>query len=228
MTEGDGSDVPAMEADAVDVVPDVEPPDIPRDRGSPAPDGDPIGSLFARLRDTPAEASSSKPATPPAVLPSPAESVADDSESEPAPEPAPDATPVVDTGEPTAESVATSIRAQNDALRVIKRSLVELQNETLEHLRTDSSWVPNEGFTNRFEQPFSTLAGDVGGGTDAATGTAFAVDLLQAVTSAIERARSAGGGDREVAAATSKVFRTWRSDEAERRVAEAARSMAGV
>jgi len=48
------------------------------------------------------------------------------------------------------------------------------------------------------------------------------------VSSAIDRVRDAGGGEREVAAAASKVFRTWRSDEAERRVVDAADALAPV
>jgi hypothetical protein len=114
------------------------------------------------------------------------------------------------------------VTARNAALRTIKRSLVELQNETLEHLRTDGAWMPSEDFTDRFHEPFADLAATLTGVDDAAAGSAFGTDLFDAVTSAIERARSSGAGEREVAAAASKVFRMWRSDEAERRVIDAA------
>jgi hypothetical protein len=101
---------------------------------------------------------------------------------------------------------------RNAALKEIKRSLVELQNETLEALRTDEDWVPDDAFTNRFGDAFSSL-------DDAKeVSSAFASDLHDSVLSALEDARASGKGSRAVAAAASKVFRTWRSDEAERRL----------
>ena len=98
---------------------------------------------------------------------------------------------------------------------------MDLQNEALEHLRTDAGWTPDADFTDRFDEPFAELAMGLGSGGPSAEGAAFASDLLEAVTAAIERARDSGGGEREVAASASKVFRTWRSDEAEQRVVEA-------
>jgi hypothetical protein len=68
----------------------------------------------------------------------------------------------------------------------------------------------------------------VGGQPSDDAGDAFGADLYDAVSSAIDRVRDAGGGEREVAAAASKVFRTWRSDEAERRVVDAADALAPV
>ena len=127
-----------------------------------------------------------------------------------------------------AESTPPSwIPIQNDALRSIKRSLVELQNETLEHLRTDTGWVPDETFMDRFGPAFAVLTMAVGSEADD-LGKAFATDLHDAVTSAIGRSRDGGGGDREVAAAASKVFRMWRSDEAERRVFAATATMSST
>ena len=99
---------------------------------------------------------------------------------------------------------------------------MELQNETLEHLRTDDAWMPDEAFTDRFRPTFAALTEGITGTADDAEGAAFGTDLFDAVSSAIERSRSTGAGDRAVAAAASKVFRMWRSDEAERRVMEIA------
>lgn len=195
----------------------------------PAPvDVDEIGSLFARLRSTDpvdiGEAEGDSPAgaapepTAPAT-PTPGDDAAPEATAEtptPAPPSAPDPSPVA------AGADATIIPLQNAALRAIKRSLVELQNETLEHLRTDGEWTPDEAFTDRFRAPFAELSEALGGTGDDAAGRAFGADLYDAVTSAIERSRSAGAGEREVAAAASKVFRMWRSDEAEQRVIETA------
>ncbi|HSJ70236.1 MAG TPA: DivIVA domain-containing protein [Acidimicrobiia bacterium] len=188
---------------------------------------DDIGSLFAMLRTPPepvtappvavgndVEPSSngSAPAGPP---PDGAESAAH-TEVVPAPTPDP---------EPDESAV---IPLQNAALREIKRALVDLQNETLEHLRTDAGWTPNPEFTDRFDEPFTKLAIGLGSSASSSEGATFATDLLEAVTAAIERTRSSGGGEREVAASASKVFRTWRSDEAERRVVEATDRAAAI
>jgi len=114
-------------------------------------------------------------------------------------------------------------------LREIKRSLVDLQNDTLEHLRTDDGWVPPKNYTNKFVKTFEALADAIGaqddGGSEVA---AFQKDLFRALTSAIEKSRDSGSGNRAVAAAASKVFRTWRSDEAERRVVASATSLAST
>lgn len=211
-------------------------PAAPASTPSPAT-GDEIGSLFARLRTTPEE-----PDTVPSVAPEDAgeaDVVEDDkptSEMEVvatvtssareavAPPPADPQQQVA--APPVAEG--SSIPAQNEALRSIKRTLVELQNATLEHLRTDAGWSPDESFTNRFSGAFSDLAVAVGGEPKGDAGEVFGADLYDAVSSAIERVRDAGGGEREVAASASKVFRTWRSDEAERRVVDAANALASV
>ena len=118
----------------------------------------------------------------------------------------------------------STIPAQNVALRSIKRTLVELQNETLDHLRTDAAWDPAEDYTDRFGEAFSELNVEVWGVDDPAVADAFATDLYDALQSALERSRAAGGGERAVASAASKVFRMWRSDEAEQRVVHAAQT----
>jgi DivIVA domain-containing protein len=179
---------------------------------------DAIGSLFALLRTPPEPATApqagehkdlepssngSAPAGPPPAATDPTDVV----DAPPPPEPGPDESAV--------------IPLQNAALREIKRTLVELQNEALEHLRTDAAWSPSPDFTDRFDEPFTELAIGLGSSGSSPEGAAFATDLHEAVTAAIERTRSSGGGEREVAASASKVFRTWRSDEAERRVVDA-------
>jgi hypothetical protein len=123
-----------------------------------------------------------------------------------------------ENGQRTTENVSL-IPVQNAALRSIKRLLVDLQNDALEHLRTDEAWVPEEDFTDRFSEPFGDLARAIDDdGDDGGASSVFATDLYDAVSSAVIAAREAGSGDRSIAAATSRVFRMWRSDEAERRV----------
>lgn len=185
--------------------------------GAESKGADEIGSLFAALRSVDTDASPVTPESP------------DTSGTEPEGEPDPpgkDAAPLenvasVDESEGGSDdpSATEVLGIRNDALKDIKRGLVELQNETLEALRTDEEWTPPDDFTDRFEKSFVAVGSAVGGASDGSNeADAFASDLQDSVLSAIEDARNSGKGSRAVAAAASKVFRTWRSDEAERRL----------
>lgn len=193
-------------------------PDIETTMGEPETDD--IGSLFAQLRDDTAERTNdSRPLGTDGTGAS--ATVQGGTEPPSRPEVA-EATTAAD-----GRSGISLIPAQNAALRTIKRSLVDLQNDTLEHLRTEQGWLPQEGFTLRFDDAFAELAAAVTGDDDdgGASGV-FSTDLYEAVTTAIRAAREAGSGDRAIAAVASKVFRKWRSDEAERRVAAVAKALA--
>jgi hypothetical protein len=127
----------------------------------------------------------------------------------------------------------------NQALREIKRRLVDLQNLALEELRTHDAWSPDPSeFAAVFRDDVhtvsreSSVAGYIGaaelvGSSEAppapATGftddaDAFGEALGDSVASAIDKSRTAGAGPRQVASAVSRVFRAWRTDDAERRV----------
>lgn len=125
----------------------------------------------------------------------------------------------------------------NRALRELKRSIVEVQNEMLEELRTrGDDWSPDlEAVAAALGPELRTLAAEshVAGYTAAAelTGTNTTPHpnvepadptehvggvLVDELNDALRRSRTAGAGERELAAAVSKVFRTWRTDGAER------------
>jgi DivIVA domain-containing protein len=188
------------------------------DKGSDGQDAsaDEIGSLFAALKSMPEPAVQKQQVTTDEPTKA-ADKDTDDTaplSSEPAAaelEPEPEPT----TGGTSEVSV---LGARNAALKNVKRSLVDLQNETLESLRTDPDWIPPDDYADRFEPDFSLLADVTGSAGAKNLSAAFASDLHDSVLSALEDARSAGKGDRAVAAAASKVFRTWRTDEAERRL----------
>jgi DivIVA domain-containing protein len=126
----------------------------------------------------------------------------------------------------------------NRALRGTKKSITELQNIALDHLRTDEDWRPDPaGLAATLGADLIALwAESFAAGHAVAeqmTGSklkrpptphAEAVDeiphaLGEAVSTALD---SAGGGQRERQSAASRVFRVWRSDEAEQRIRELA------
>ncbi len=185
------------------------------------PQPDEIGSLFAALRsaDSVASVASAQPAGRVASATAVATREPEPDPQDTGPGPLEDAVPPAPAPEVVVgdESPGQALGAQNEALKEIKRALVDLQNETLEALRTDEAWVPPDDFMNRFDGPFATLPTSTGG-DGSADAAAFASDLHDSVLSAIEDTRGSGKGTRAVAAAASKVFRTWRSDEAERRL----------
>ena len=178
----------------------------------PEPADDSIGSLFAQLREDSRDDSQQPTANSQQPEEDRSQLTVDSSQPE-------------HNGEGPTEA-SSLIPVQNAALRSIKRTLVDLQNDALENLRTDTAWVPGEDFTDQFSEPFDELTAAItGDGDDGGAASVFATDLYDAVSSAVVATREAGSGDRAIAAATSKVFRTWRSDEAERRVVAAASAL---
>jgi cell division septum initiation protein DivIVA len=126
----------------------------------------------------------------------------------------------------------------NRALRGTKKSITELQNIALDRLRTDEGWRPDIGAMTEalgadlkavWAESFGAghaVAEQMTGGKlkrpptpHAENVDEFPAALSHAVTSALD---SAGEGQRERQSAASKVFRVWRSDEAEQRIRELA------
>ncbi len=70
--------------------------------------------------------------------------------------------------------------------------------------------------TNETPQPDAATAPDLS--------EDFATALLEATQASIARSRASGAGQRETGASLSRVFRSWRTDDAERRVRFASRS----
>ena len=122
----------------------------------------------------------------------------------------------------------------NRALRGVKKAITEVQNVVLDSLRTDHDWVPDEESIAEalhaelvavWSESFAAghaVAEDMEGEKLKRPKTppfteedGFASDLVAAVVSAVG---DAGDGPRERQSAASRVFRVWRSDEAERRI----------
>ena len=209
----------------------TEAPDLP----SVAPSAADIDDLFARLRHVEQET--------PAVSPA-EEQPATDQPAEVTPtEPTPPAAASADDGDPFDLRDRMLLPVTNRILRAVKRELTEAQNIALEELRIEAgNWEPNAAIlTDRLVEPFGQLLrGGYQAGRAAAaetTGTElederdlsdealewagpFSADLTSAVSEAL--ADSAGKGPRQLAASLSRVYRSWRTDEAERRVRDIA------
>jgi DivIVA domain-containing protein len=126
----------------------------------------------------------------------------------------------------------------NRALRGVKKAMTEVQNVALDSLRTEEDWNPDERAIAEsihaelvavWSESYAAghaaaeqMAGDrlKRPATPAsAADRDFASDLANAVRTALEKA---GEGPRDRQSAASRVFRVWRSDEAERRIRDIA------
>lgn len=219
-------EAPTVEAPtAAEVAPEEAPaPEEPSRRAVPEPEkagehGGVVDDLFSRLRG----AAHRRP-TAPAV------------EGEEAPPAAGIALPP--TAAPRADALEVRERlllpVQNRALRRVKEGIVELQNVALDALRVSGSWEGPPAASVTLTAALDPVAEEgaeagavaaglfVGGeppapvisARSAALVATMAGDLVGQVQAAV--AGASGAGPLEVAAAVARVFRAWRSDEAER------------
>lgn len=229
---------PPVEAEADPPPQEPGPPDAGSIR---IPDAE-VDSLFASLRSGGSFAESTDSG---AEGPSVALGAADvpDPVSD---EPEPDREVAVDEAPATAvaghdwseERDARLLPITNRALRGVKKSITELQNIALDNLRTDADWRPDPAADS------ALLSADLVAlwGESFAAGHAvaelmsdsklkrpstpssapveeFPAGLSAAVTAALD---AAGDGQRERQSAASRVYRVWRSDEAEQRIRDLA------
>src|SRR5690606_3588626 len=209
--------------------PTEEPEQVVEEKGD-----DDLDSLFAALR-TPAEAAAE---TPPAAGEEGAEVVAEEPAHEPEPHPEPEPEPQVDAHDWIEERDSRLLPITNRALRGTKKAITELQNIALDQLRTDDKWQPDQAVVAEAlgADLIALWAESFAAGhavAEAMTGTKLkrpptphseaveevSVALSEALARALE---DAGEGPRERQSAASRVFRVWRSDEAEQRLRELA------
>jgi hypothetical protein len=130
--------------------------------------------------------------------------------------------------------------AANRALRNLKRQLTEEQNVALEELRLhEEEWEPTlDAVTNRVRADLVVLFAESFGAGHAAVeemlggrvsrpatprrevAEDFAATLTDELLETLAEGRAAGHGARQLGASLSRVFRGWRTDQAERRVRE--------
>ena len=210
-----------------------------------APDG--LDDLFAQLRDedaTPLDA----PVRDEPVLPTASLSAAEGAsvatatlQAEKALDPSPTLREV--SGDPFELRDRVLLPIENRTLRSVKRMIVDLQNRVLEELRLgDDAWEPDrsmfvaavsddvarmnhESFVAGYAAAAELIGETATPPPDRAaaqkTSSDFVDTLVASVADALNRARSSGGGTRQVSAAVGRIFRSWRTDEAERRLRHA-------
>lgn len=190
----------------------------------PSGESDDLDALFASLRGGSEGVPSSTGATQPD----------DPGETETAPEPAvePATTDWIEVRE------SRLLPITNRALRGVKKAMTAVQNVALDSLRTDDDWRPDDDAIAEsvhaelvavWSESFAaghTVAEEMTGTKvkrpttpQSKADKEFAADLAKSVSDALDKA---GTGQRERQSAASRVFRVWRSDEAERRIREIA------
>ena len=191
----------------------------------PEPRSDEVEALFASLRGAPI----------PTIGHDAAPQIRDEVEPD---EKSPVATMPPIRSEVIEQRDARLLPITNRALRGVKKAVTDAQNLALDSLRTDDSWHPDSrvlaemmqadlkglwaesysaGHAAAEEMVGSKLKRRDTPSSQAAEG--FGEDLSGAVANALI---DAGDGLREKQSATSRVFRGWRTDEAERRVRQLA------
>ncbi len=190
----------------------------------PQPGPDDVGALFASLRGSPGATITVHTAATP--------------EAEQVEAEAAQSVTVAPRNEVIEERDARLLPITNRALRGVKKAVTDAQNVALDSLRLDDTWHPeSQALAEMMQADLKGLwAESYSAGHTAAeemTGSklkrkdtppsnaaeTFGDDLAGAVSSALI---DAGDGQREKQSATSRVFRGWRTDEAERRVRQLA------
>jgi DivIVA domain-containing protein len=203
------------------------------------PPANDIDDLFARLRRVEQETPPPVPAQPIAGEIGPDEaSPIQDSAARPVPPPA-------RMSKPFDVRDRLLLPVTNRVLRAVKRELTEAQNIALEELRVEEgNWEPDAatiaerlhdsvgellvdsyggGWAAAAEITESDLAPDgVGHDDPAEWARRLAEALTAAVSTALAESHRDGRGPRQLAAGLSRVYRTWRTDEAERRIRDIA------
>jgi DivIVA domain-containing protein len=200
-------------------------------RGAPRPDD--VGALFAALRSRPATSAKKTAASRRTTTVLTPDQSSDDEAASAEP------VPRLSTRNEVIElRDARLLPITNRALRGVKKAVTDAQNVALDSLRTEDQWHPDAtaltemmradliglwaesysaGHTAAEEMTDTKLKRKVTPHSDVAE--TIGEDLAGAVSDALV---NAGDGQRERQSAASRVFRGWRTDEAERRVRELA------
>lgn len=245
-TPAEAPEVPVAVAPAADV---AEPVEISPEAGIPAadipvPPVNEIDDLFARLRRVEEVTPEAVPAASSDAGDSLEVDVPVEETSGPAVADRPASHPA-GVADPFDLRDRLLLPVTNRVLRGVKRELTEAQNIALEELRLeDGNWEPaastlsdrlvdvvGELLSDSYTCGWAAAAeltetelvpGGPGPGDPADSAGWFAEALTGAVVEALAESHRDGRGPRQAAASLSRVYRSWRTDEAERRVRDMA------
>jgi DivIVA domain-containing protein len=227
---------PVEEPTEVEEIGEQQAPAVVPEAEAPSPPRTEIDDLFARLR--------SIEESPPATRTPPPEVIEEQPEELPSAEPERPARPGR-LPDPFDVRDGLLLPVTNRVLRSVKRELTEAQNIALEELRLEEgSWDPIAApLEERLREPVEGLlaesyaaglhsAGGLTGvevqgesdrqGDAISVAAGFSQGLTEAVAESLTEARRDGQGPRQLAAGLSRIYRFWRTDEAERRVRDIA------
>lgn len=223
------AELPAEEPEPV--APEPEAPEQV-DKVTVVSDDPGIDALFAKLRQSPE----------PNAVPAAAAAMPEPTVEEPSPAPVLHVVPDLELSGDFDRRDRMLLPIENRGLRGLKRRIVELQNRVLEELRTSSGeWRLGRQFVvetmgdeldavllDSFRAGHAAAADTLGveepqltGGPRQGAAEVFTADLHHDVQSVI--GRTTEGGARRQSSEVGRVFRSWRTDEAERHVRLAAR-----
>ncbi len=214
-----------------------------------APSGNGLDSLFASLRgngdagERPAKPDSPTSSAPPSDRPTPRRDVQPN--KAPKNDVAEDPKLRSRTSADLLDVDALLLPITNRQLRDIKRQLTEAQNVALDGLRVEEGeWEPDRADLAKRLGGYLTIVSQESyaagfAASERFSGTSpgrpkptadelgdpvseFTDALADALTDAVDTARQGGQGPRQLSATVSRIYRGWRTDEAERRVREVA------
>ena len=194
-----------------------------------------LDSLFATLRSEPAEAPTAAAAEYP-----PEPEVEEVGQAEPEMPELDEPSPAPGDDDAIGERDRVLLPITNRVLRSVKRQLTEAQNITLEDVRVNEKWNPESvDLGDRIRGDLVVLVQESFAAGHSAAGTALGADVIRpkpsksdipdhsdefsvALADALAHVAEAAGeqGPRALSAALSRVYRAWRTDEAERRLRE--------
>ncbi|MFQ5968405.1 MAG: DivIVA domain-containing protein [Acidimicrobiia bacterium] len=204
-----------------------------------------VDQLFATLRlqpveqpEAPAEKVEEEPQPPPKTVeeePQTPPKAVEEAPEQPAP-----------SGDPGEVQAKLLVPIVNKRLRNVKRRLTDAQSLALEELRADPEWSPNPtGLADELRSELSGLVQDSYGAGANGAGQLYGLEvgvpepavadptddfaeaLCTEVQSALDRARESDQAPAKVVSSVSRVYRSWRTDHSERRVAALAETAYG-
>jgi cell division septum initiation protein DivIVA len=219
------------EAETVDI--EEQPPELSAEiTAGPGDAADGLADLFASLRtpapaatDTQASAAETARDADPAVE-TRSQQLEPVFESPPASSVVEETRPMASDDDPALERESILLPITNRALRTVKKQILEFQNVMLEATKADpDDWRPDqEEYRLALDPHVQAMVDEAHRAAGGEGGSGVAVEFGAALATAVigSAETMSGSGYRETSASLGRIYRSWRSDEAERRLTDLA------